>query len=359
MGSAMKADLVSTNNPRWRETLNRCRHDVYHQPEWALAFADVDGGEAGAVVVEDADAVLLCPLIRRPLPGGRWDATSPYGYGGPVTDRPGDQAFRTRAMTAAAERLAGEGAVSWFLRLHPVLDLSPPKEPGTVVDHGPTVSVDLTKPEVTLWSETRSRYRSNINRLRRRGVVVAQEIGNDAIETFAALYLDTMERYDAAGYYHFGTDHFLRLSELLGDDLHLWTARLDDELLGSSLFTTSRASGIVQYHLAATSAEHLRLQPSKVILDEVRRWAKKEGYDTLHLGGGLGANDDGLFRFKQGFSPITLPFRTQRIVLDAEEYDRCVGRPGASADESGVFPIYRAVYPGREEPPRRPNDSWS
>lgn len=337
----MQAELLLPTDPRWVEALDRCEHDVYHRPPWATASAPADGGEPIAVLVTDGPDVLLAPLVRRPLSGGRWDATSPYGYPGPIVGRDHRSGFVDAAMEALAGGLGAAGAVTAFLRLHPILNRHWPAGPGTVVAHAPTVTVDLRRSAEEHWAETRSGHRSDINRARRAGVTVRRDTDLALLPRFVATYRRTMERVDATAYYFFDDRYFEELAAGLGNDLHLWVAELDGTLVGASLFCTAWSSGIAQYHLSATVDEHRRLQPSKVILDEVRAWGRTSGLRHLHLGGGLGRDDDPLLRFKLGFSSLTQPFRTQRLVLDESAY-RALSLNEVDDDRQGFFPAYRA-----------------
>jgi hypothetical protein len=71
---------------------------------------------------------------------------------------------------------------------------------------------------------------------------------------------------------------------------------------------------------------------------------KARGDRVMHLGGGVEAFDDSLFRFKAGFSDRRQPFRTWRVVLDPHRYaalSEAVDPAADPADFTGYFPIYR------------------
>lgn len=114
--------------------------------------------------------------------------------------------------------------------------------------------------------------------------------------------------------------------------------RIEDEPAAAGIFT--EVDGLVQYHLSGARAARRRQQPTKLLLDEVRRWAAEQGYHTLHLGGGVGAQEDSLYRFKAGFSKRRHDFFTWRIVPDPSRYERLCASTGVDAD-TGFFPAYR------------------
>src|SRR5919197_1209331 len=90
-GAHMRVDLLTPDNPRWPAILRAVPHDVYHFPGYVSAAARHEGGEPYAFVAEDDGCRLLIPLLVRPIDpliaGQRaplYDATSPYGYPGPL-----------------------------------------------------------------------------------------------------------------------------------------------------------------------------------------------------------------------------------------------------------------------------------
>ncbi len=112
----MRWELVPADGARWRRVLALARHDVYHLPEYAVIEAQRVGGEPVAFVATDGDRVWFVPLLLRPVPGtGRIDATSPYGYPGPLSNADaGEARFFQDALGALGEGLASIGAISCF-----------------------------------------------------------------------------------------------------------------------------------------------------------------------------------------------------------------------------------------------------
>ncbi|HEV2070671.1 MAG TPA: GNAT family N-acetyltransferase [Acidimicrobiales bacterium] len=335
----MSAKITTATSPTWMEALMRTTHDVHQLPGWAVASAKADEGEPCAVVVTEGAATCLAPFLRRPITGELWDAVSPYGYSGPVWSPGLTSQARAKLLQRAAAAVGDAGAVSWFVRLHPMLETVDPVEGGVVVDHGPTVAVDLATPADLRWKSLRSGHRGDITRARREGCAVELDHDLSGIDEFARLYHETMERIGSSDYYRFGVEYFEALRTELGGRIVLACARLDGELVGGALFTVSDSSGLVGYHLSGSAPMSSNLQSAKLIIDRMQQWAADEGFGALHLGGGLGAAEDSLFRFKRGFSSWTHRFRTIRFVLDATRYAKL----STGLDpKSGFFPLYRA-----------------
>lgn len=333
----MRAALLEPDDPRWVDVLGSVRHDCYHLPDYVRLSAEHEGGEPAAVLVEDGPRALLQPVIVRPISGGGHDATTPYGYPGPLVR--GDAAWLSAGLAAAVEHLAERGLVSLFVRLHPLLNPEPPVGVGAVRREGPTVSLDLAAPEAEQWRQVRGNHRIHINRARRAGRVARFDDAWTHEATFVRLYHATMARVDAGGWYFFDQAHVAALRTALGERLRLVVVEADGEIAAAGLFVAT--NGIIQYHLSGSDERWAREGLTKIMIDHVRRWGSERGDEVLHLGGGVGGAEDALYHFKTGFSERRHEFRTLRAVLDPAAYARLAGGT-TSASDAGFFPAYRA-----------------
>ena len=340
----MIAQLLAVDAPQWASFLREVPHDFYHLPAYVALSAAQEHGVARALYVEDGARSLLVPLIVRDIPGsdGR-DATSPYGYPGPLVCGTDDAGFMAQALSAGMATLREVGIVTLFVRLHPLLNASAPEGGGEVVLHGDTVSVDLTLPEQTLWAQMRRNHRRDITKAVRSGFVARIDRDFEQYRAFKLLYRATMDRLSASPFYFFGDAYFDALREALGDRLHLCLVEKGDAIAAAGLLIGT--GGIMQYHLMGTDEAFASGEPSKLMVHHAVGWAKARGYRSLHVGGGVGGATDSLLHFKAGLSPVRHPYRTLRVVLDEAEYRRLVAAcdPDLDPDDlGGYFPAYRA-----------------
>lgn len=338
----MRATLLGADAPEWAAALRTTVHDFYHLPAYAALCARHEEGTAAALHVVDGERALLLPLVLRDIAGGGSDALSPYGYPGPIVHGTDDPAFVRAALEAGCPVLGEAGVVSLFVRLHPLLDPSPPEGIGTLVRHGDTVSIDLTLPAEVSWAQMRSNHRRDIARSLKLGWVASIDDAWLRFDEFVHLYRATMDRRAAAPFYRFTDAYFAGLRETLGDRLRLCVVEREGELGAAGLFVET--GGIVGYHLSGTAEGAIAVQPTKLMMLFMGGWAKARGDTVLHLGGGVGGADDALFHFKAGFGPRRHPFHTLRIVLDEPAYRRLVHEhdPRLDPDDRrGYFPAYR------------------
>ncbi|GIE91786.1 GNAT family N-acetyltransferase [Actinoplanes regularis] len=332
--------LLEPDDTAWAEALDRTRHDIYHLPGYARLDARLTGGSPAAFRYDEADHVLLLPLILRPVPEtGLTDAISPYGYPGPVSDvAPVNTGFWARAAGAMVDLLSTHGVVTTFVRLHPLLPAPRVslETAGTVVSHGETVSIDLTRTAEQLWADTHRSHRNQVNKARRAGVEVVFDDWS-LFDAWIDTYHATMHRVGARDFYFFAREHFHRLRDGLRPHLHLATAVREGEVLGGNLFF--EYDGIMHTHLQSTRDAPI-FHADKLLYHEVRLWGRERGNRVYHLGGGVGGVDDTLFRYKAAFGAGRQEFHTWRLITDPAAYERLAGAPTPSS-LAGRFPPYR------------------
>lgn len=334
--------MLGADDPRWASFLADARHDFYHLPAYVALCAVQEGGEARALLVATDRRAMLLPLVVRPIPGGGHDATSPYGYPGPLLSAPDDPAFLQDALLEGVRLLESRGLVSLFVRFHPLLNAVPPDGVGHRVHGGDTVSVNLALTAEELWRQTRAGHRNEINHALRAGYAASFDEKWVHYDEFRRLYRATMMRVSAASYYLFDDAYFDGLRAALEDRLRLCVVKVDGAVAAAGLFVET--CGLVQFHLSGSDPAYARERPTKLMLHFVRTWAKERGDRELHLGGGVGAGDDSLLHFKAGFSSLRYPFFTLRIVVNRAEYVQLVRSRDPFADPEALddfFPLYR------------------
>ena len=338
----MDITLLNTEDALWDDMLNRCTHDVYHTPGWIRTSQISDGGVGFGLHARDGDAEVFIPLLKRNIDGDYWDAISPYGYAGPISSPGTDPTFLDDAFDDIIAKMSAAGCVSWFLRLHPTLNADWRVASGVTVEHGPTVSIDLTESPEALWENLRFAHRRAIRKGRELGMTVAVDETRAHLDAFIALYHADMRRLGASNNYLFPRDYFDRLFAELPAAATLVMATHEGRIAGGVIFTLSPSSGLMQYHLSTTSPEHRWLQPAKSIIHDAALWGREAGYRRLHLGGGIGAAQDSLYAFKRGFSKESHTFRSHRVIVNESKYrELAAAVADAPVDDAGFFPAYR------------------
>ncbi len=340
--------IPASAETEWQRWLGLAPHDFYHTAKYHQFSEQAGEGQAWLAVYGSAERYLAWPYLLRQIPGSCLrDITSVYGYSGPLSvGPPSDDCFFAKARWRLAELWRSQNAVSVFSRFHPLLEnhcrLEGPLDSATyggIKPSGTTVSIDLTVSDAANWREYQPSLRNRINRARRLGLVTSADPAWSHLDQFVLFYRATMVRNRALPFYFFPAEYFSRLRAAMAPYAWLMLTRLGDRIAAAGIFI--EYAGIVQNHFCVNNPDCLHLAPSKVLLDDVRRWARQRGNRVFHLGGGRGGNCDSLFAFKAAFSRTRHGFYTGRWVLDRDAYYRlCRRQPLPPAD---FFPAYRAA----------------
>lgn len=343
-------EFIRPADQTWSAILDEALgYDFYHLPGYHEMAEARGEGRALLCASREGDYTIALPLLLRPIkdvPGledcAAVDATSVYGYPGPIVSRPPPLSVIQGFQVALTRALEEHNVVSVFSRLHPLLPQADCLQGlGRLEPAGVTLAIDLRLP----IEEQRARYRRNhkhgINKLQRIGVECFVDTELRYLDDFTGLYRDTMERVDATSYYFFDRAYFEQLRAALGQSLHLYVCRHADEIICGGLFV--HTNDIVQYHLGGTHDRYLKWAPMKLLFDKVRQDFSGHGAAWFHLGGGLGARRDSLFHFKSGFGGEEVPFMVWKWVVQEAAYEElCRQRLGPDRDAlSGFFPEYR------------------
>lgn len=350
--------LRTTDKAEWLRLLRRtAAYDVYHGPCYHRN-AELNGeGIAYLLHYRDGPYSILLPLLLRSLDGidgaqdvaaGWYDATSVYGYAGPVASHHSvPSSVRSAFQQALRGALSDLRVVSLFARFHPLLNQEELVTGLGECRHlGETVSIELRESDATHCARYRRNHKRDIVNLVNRGATVIRDTQLSYLDDFVRLYHETMRRAGASPYYFLAKAYFARLLTAPELNAFLFVCLHERRPCCCALFT--ECNGIVQYHYSGTAAECVRLSPLKLLLHDVQRWSAQQRFRVLHLGGGRGGQRDSLFYFKAGFSPTRHRFAVWRWITEPDMYDKlvevkrgCRPRISEAQRQNDCFPAYR------------------
>lgn len=327
--------------------------DPMAHAEYARLFAR-PSDRTICVAGECAAGPILFPLLLRPIgvepwarPGeARFDAISPYGFGGPFTWGSGSR--DAAAFWRGFEEFCREqGVVSTFVRLslfpEQLVEMRDPVEVRAA-----NVVRSLEAGTEAIWNEYKHTVRSNIRLAREAGLKVEADPSGARLDDFYAVYLQTMERCDAHEWYRFPRSFFEQIIERLPGQFVFFHTLSQGKVVSTELVLHSRE--IAYSFLGGSLAEAFPLRPNDLLRHEIIEWAAKGGLKSYVLGGGYRPGD-GVWRHKIIFAPKgEVPFNVACLVHDAAacqqlEADRAAyeARKGkAWTPRPDFFPSYRS-----------------
>ena len=255
-----------------------------------------------------------------------WGATSPYGYGGPITPAT-DLALHAQAWAAWQTWCREEGVLAEFCRFHPQLPSSPLAFGGRVRENRPTVSVDLTVPDVAAGFNSLTRRK--IRRAQQAGVQTRWSREADDWVRYAPFYRQAMQDVQATAFYFFPDAYFEALSRL--PCAYLLVCEREGRWLSAGVYLLE--GGLLEYHLGASSSEGKDSGTPSLMQAQAATWGQAQGAQALYLGGGTDPTPDNpLLFYKLGFSRRTLPFSVGEAIHDDNRYWAAAARLGFDRD---------------------------
>ena len=302
-----------------------------------LLFFAKSGDTKGINVVMKRD-VSTDPFFRsRIRPGTCFDLATPYGYGGWLIE-----GQDTADIFAAHAGWCRENnVISEFVRFHPVLqNHTNCEEAYDICQLGETIAMDLSSPE-TIWSGITSKNRNMIRKAMKHGVTIKEGFSEELLSSFRVIYNETMDRHEATKYYYFDKEFYdSMLENIAGNSRIFYAVTPDDTIISSAIILG--ANGRLNYHLAGTRSGFSDYAANNLLLYQVALWGCENGYQTFHLGGGVGSLHDSLFRFKRSFARNgILPYFVGRKIYQEETYQKLTMMKELAVS-TNFFPAYRS-----------------
>jgi hypothetical protein len=328
------------------------RRDAYFLPGYAHAAHR--RGEALCAVARSGERLWLCAFLRAEIPGGEGlcDVETPYGYGGPVVNDPGeDPTFLAGCWSAWSAWCRSAGVVAEFTRFHPLLENHRWADPGTrVLPNRTTVPLELDRYPVAVFEDAYfRRHRNMIRKAERDGCRFETKSAAGEMAWFAELYARTQDRLGASEETRFGREYFEELASGLGERAWLGLVHTASGELGAAVLVI-QGETLAHCHLMGDRRVAGSGGVTNLVYHGIALEAARRGLRTLHMGGGRTADeDDSLFRFKVGLSPERATFRIGTRCHDPEAYERLAraweARHGARP--VGYFLFYRLAGEAR------------
>jgi hypothetical protein len=276
-----------------------------------------------AVLLDPGELLLLhsegtvFPCIVRELDGTR-DVTGLYGFGGPV----GDERFYDAYDDWCRER----EIVTTFAWFHPRFQNQ--RYSGFHVEpRGGTVAWHL---EGDLFERLHRHHRRAVRKAREAGLETRITPAPADLTGFAELYERTMAEKGAESFYYFPREYWQALADR--EWVVLFEALEGGELRAALLGLAG--GGWLHYHLGASERTG---GANNLLFLETAEWAREQGFERFHLGGGVGGADDSLLQFKLRFDEGGLIESAVGKAIHGEARYRELGGEGFE----GFFPAYR------------------
>lgn len=265
-----------------------------------------------------------------------FDLTTPYGYGGWLLEGDADTLDLDRCYSKLC---SDQNIVCEFVRYHPIWNNASRMTPMyQVINLGHTIAMDLTD-ETTIWTNIISKNRNMIRKAEKNGVIITEGADPERFATFKELYNATMQKDEANAYYFFRDEFYESIRVDLANHASVFLASYEERPIAGAIMIY--ANGKLNYHFSGSDWEYRSLAPTNLILYQAALWGSERGYQSFHLGGGLGSQEDSLYKFKKAFfKGEPRQFAIGRKIFLPDIYDK-LNSYRANTPASSFFPEYR------------------
>ena len=323
----------------WFDVLSQLgSYDFVHTFDFHWIARENGEGEPVVFVIKDANGeyIAFWPALKREIIGtSLFDLTSVYGYAGPLFKY---EEYSDRCLSLIFSAMREMGVVALFSRMHPLFIEQIQEQALRGVQLGDVIVIDAQQQSPLV--SYRSGHRYEIRKALASGLQIHVDHQCDGMNEFVEIYQQSMRDLDASDYYLFNANYFNVIKEATDFKAFLIFAELDGKKIAASMFFVT--GKVMQYYLSGTVDAYKKISPSKAIIAKAHELAIAMGVEKIILGGGVGSKEDPLFKFKNGFSELRMPFYIFKKIINHQAYTQLCEAKGIDHQATAYFPAYRA-----------------
>ena len=321
-------------------------YDVYYLSGYVRAF-QIHGDGRPTLLYYCADGLraIYVFMKRKTALDGIYDSVTPYGYGGVLFEGATDEDNLNAFYQAYIQTMRDENIIDNFVRYSPILDnATPMKSISTVIDLGKTIAIDLDSPKL-IWENITSKNRNTIRKAEKNGIEIYHGHTWEDLQKFIPIYNATMLKDNAEDYYFFKEEFYKSVCNDLNGHFELFYALLNGKIIATSIILFANKN--MHYHLSGSLLEYRNLAPTNLLLYQAALWGYEQGFKIFHLGGGVGSEEDNLYKFKAAFNRNShFQFAIGKEIFNEKKYAELVSLRMSSDplfnSDSHYFPLYRS-----------------
>lgn len=337
---------------KWNEEVKSMdNRDVYYFVDYCCLYQMLGDGDPYLFVYEEDEGKrkIIYPFLKRPIKSGflserYFDITTPFGYGGPLSNS-SDRAFIRTFREMFNAFCQEEKIVTEFIRFHPLLRNEDIMQPFVNVQFvRDMVFIDLRKEPEDIFRSMSKSNRNRVRKARKEGLfhkVLETDEALIHLDHFVAMYYETMDRNDASRHFYYPKEYFVRLLTDLAPQVKMAAVFYKEKMVTADLILCE--GDFIHCHVNAGDPDYFSMGANALLNCETALWGRRHGYQYVYLGGGY-TDGDSLFTFKRRFNPTgIIPYYIGTKVHHQPVYRELVHLWKKHNKElnTSFFPLYR------------------
>jgi len=318
--------IINYDDPLWKITLNKLSEnyqDIFYKQEFAqLCQKSIyTKHKIKCAVVSCIHGFLLYPFILRRFNYEEieefYDITSLYGRGGIISNIKNNNIingfFNEFNLYCKKEKI-----VTSFDRFHPIIKndkfISAKTE---VVRIGDFAYVDLTNNINNLKKNFADGHKKSIKKAEKNNIKIFFENNLNHLDDFLSIYSSSMKQKKADNFYYFNKEFFNNLNNFLKDNYCFFYAVYNGKIISCELILHNKFYS--HSYLGSTINEYKHLCSNHLLKFEIIKYCKDQENKFYLLGGGVKPND-GIYKYKLGFSSKNYTSLIGKTIFDQKKY---------------------------------------
>ena len=300
------------------------KKDIYFQPEYSLLYQN-NSKKSLCFYFNNKKKIFFYPFLLQNINkiDNYFDITTPYGYGGPITNT-NDKSFIKEAEKCLNEELIKLNVIAELIKFHPLIKnhlILKNIYRGKIIKVCKTISLNVQKYSENFLLNRIYSYsnRKSIKKAYRNECKIVISNDNYSWSKFIKLYESNLINNTANKKYFFSNKYYQMIKNYFYDQYLIFSCKIKNEIVSSLLILYTNQ--FAHCHLIGSNELARKLSANNMLHHEVIKWCKLSNINILHFGGGV-TNDekDTVYKFKKSFSNETNDFYIGERVINRNKY---------------------------------------
>ena len=313
---------------KWNSYLKKIpsvSRNIYASPGYISLYENASD-KGYCYICINKEKIFLYPFILRDIPGDKKykDITTPYGYGGPLTNTNNKDFIKNSFKNLRLEQIK-LNVVAELIKFNPFIENKKIIESydGKLIHDRDIVYVDnkeFKKDDVNISYSKSSKKKINKIIKINKELIFNYGVSEKYLIEFEKIYNSSLDNLKAHKSYYKKKSFYKKLFKFLPKNYIILNLYEKKKLINSQLLIFDELS--CHCHMMGSDENAKKNNFVVYAYHKVIKWVNSKGFKILNLGGGRTSNpNDSLLNFKKNFSKRTKKYLIGEKVINKKIYD--------------------------------------